>query len=474
MFPAYSRRLLARRSVICTTIWPGAKLEPRTRRTGLITKSDRRTAVAIVGGGASGTMLAAQLARRGIQSLLIDGSGRAGRGVAYSTSEDVHLLNVRAEGMSAWAGEPDHFAKHFAKEGGRPREFAQRRLFGRYLGDVLDEAVKSQKTQVLHATALRASRSDKGWIIGLDDGSAAAADILVLASGNQEPEALAPFAGLGRRFIGDPWGEDAKAAVENLASTGEPALLVGTGLTMVDVALSLDAAGHRGKIVALSRRGLAPRSHADFTPAPARREEIPQGLGALWRWLRWRGAQVGWRAAVDSLRPHSHFLWRSLTDHEQKRFLRHARPWWDVHRHRIAPEVTATIAQMVGQGRLEIVAGRIVDAKETADAIRTDYRRRHTNQVTTQSFAYVFNCTGPLHAIGRSKDPFVRSLLDSKEVTPDHLGIGLDVDANCRAGEHLWAMGQLTKGHFWEIVAVPDIREQAAVVADDIQRELEL
>lgn len=474
LFLACSPRPPAGPSVICTTIWLAAKLAPRTRRTGLITKSDRRTAVAIVGGGASGTILAAQLAKRGIQSLLIDGSGRVGRGVAYSTSEDVHLLNVRAEGMSAWAGEPDHFAKRVAVDGGQPRGFAQRRLFGRYLGEILQDAVESGKTDVVHATAVGAVRAGERWRIILDDGSAADADALVLASGNQEPEAVAPLAGAGAKFIGDPWGENARAAVEELASTGEPALLVGTGLTMVDVALSLDAAGHHGKIVALSRRGLAPRSHADFAPAAARREELPRGLRPIFRWLRRRGAEVGWRAAVDSLRPHSHSLWQGLTGDEQRRFLRHARPWWDVHRHRIAPQVAATIAQMVGEGRLEIVAGRILDAQETPSGIRIDYRRRGAEARISRTFAYAFNCTGPLHSVARSKDPLLRSLLDAGEVTPDHLGIGLDVDANCRAGEHLWAMGQLTKGRFWEIIAVPDIREQAAALANDIQRELQV
>src|SRR5689334_25025588 len=100
-----------------------------------------KSSVAIVGGGFSGTILAAQLARRGIESILIEGSGRAGKGVAYSTTEPAHLLNVRAEGMSALAGDPGHFARRFEAEGGEPRGFAQRRLFGRYLGELLDEAV---------------------------------------------------------------------------------------------------------------------------------------------------------------------------------------------------------------------------------------------------------------------------------------------------------------------------------------------
>ena len=395
-----------------------------------------------------------------------------GRGIAYSTTEPAHLLNVRAEGMSAWAGKPEHFAKRFEQEGGEPRGFAQRRLFGRYLGEILNEAVASGLVETVHASAIAASRTADEWRVDLDNGSAVEAQALVIAVGNQQPEALDAFSGVGRRFVRDPWGEDARAAVEELAATGEATLLVGTGLTMVDVVLSLEAKGYQGQIVALSRRGLIPRSHADFQPAPAERADLPFGLLGLLRWLRRRSAEVGWRAAVDSLRPYSHALWQSLDEGEQRRFLGHARPWWDVHRHRIAPEVAGTIARLVGEGRLEIVAGRILAAREAAGELDVTYRRRGAAMPQTAGFAYAFNCTGPLHSIGRTRDPLLRSLLDSGRIRPDHLGIGVEISGTCRAGEHLWAMGPLTKGRFWEIIAVPDIREQAAAVADDIEREI--
>jgi uncharacterized NAD(P)/FAD-binding protein YdhS len=192
----------------------------------------------------------------------------------------------------------------------------------------------------------------------------------------------------------------------------------------------------------------------------------------MWRWLRRRSAEVGWRAAVDSLRPHSHRLWQSLDVHDQRRFLRHARPWWDVHRHRIAPEVAATIARLVAEGGLQIVAGRIVSAKGTADGIDVALRRRGAAAPERRTFAYAINCTGPLHAMERTRDPLLRSLLDAGATRIDRLGIGLDVDGQSRAGERLWALGPLTKGRYWEIIAVPDIREQAAQVAEDIAREL--
>lgn len=395
-----------------------------------------------------------------------------GRGVAYSTTEAAHLLNVRAEGMSAWAGEPGHFAKRFEAEGGSSRGFAQRRFFATYLGEILAEAVAGGCAELMEATAISGSREGKTWKVGLGDGSSVEADALVLAVGNQEPEGLGAFAGVGHRFVGNPWGSDARAAVDDLVRTGRSALLVGTGLTMVDLVLSLHAAGYGGRIVALSRRGLIPRAHAEFEPAPIGKDELPSGLRAIFSWLRKRSAKVGWRAAVDSLRPHSHPLWQGLNHDEQARFLRHTRPWWDVHRHRIAPEVAATVARMVAEGQLEIVAGRVEAARETEGGIEVTHRGRGASRSRSETFAYAFNCTGPLHSIVRSKDPLLRSLLDAGQVQPDHLRIGLEVDETSRAGEHLWAMGPLTKGRYWEIIAVPDIRDQAAAVADDIAREL--
>jgi uncharacterized NAD(P)/FAD-binding protein YdhS len=375
--------------------------------------------------------------------------------------------------MSALAGEADHFARRFEVEGGDRRGFAQRRLFGRYLREILDDAVASGCVDPVHASAIAAERHGGHWRVRLGDGSAVEADAVVLAMGNQEPEALRGFDAAHKRVIANPWGTEARSAVGELVREGGDALLVGTGLTMVDLVLSLDAAGYQGRILALSRRGLIPRSHADYDPVPVDSAEVPSGrVRTIWRWLRRRSAEHGWRAAIDSLRPHSHRLWQSLHPTEQRRFLRHARPWWDVHRHRIAPEVAGTVARLIGDGRLQVMAGRVVGARETGNVIDVEFRRRGGSGTQSRTFAYVFNCTGPLHSLDRTRDPLLRSLLSSCEVRPDQLGMGLEVDEKSRAGERLWALGPLTKGRYWEIIAVPDIREQAALVADDIAREL--
>jgi uncharacterized NAD(P)/FAD-binding protein YdhS len=332
----------------------------------------------------------------------------------------------------------------------------------------------SGAVELAPSKAVLATPDADGWRIDLDDGGAVAAQVVALAIGNQPPEPLGVAAGLSNRFINNPWSDEAKAAVREATANNGDVLLIGTGLTMIDAVLSLNAAGHDGRIVALSRRGQIPRAHADFVGAPVEANEVPKGdVLALWRWLRRRSGEVGWRAAVDSLRPHSHALWQSLDDAQQRRFLRHARPWWDVHRHRIAPEVARLVHDLVAQGRLEIVAGRIGAIQDADDGLEVEIRRRG-GTAETRRFAFAINCTGPLGAIERTRDPMLKALLEDGLVRPDQLGIGLDVDQNSRAGNKLWALGPLTKGLYWEIVAVPDIREQAAAVAEDIARELEI
>lgn len=430
----------------------------------------------IVGGGFSGTMLAAELARRGIPSTLVEGSGRAGLGTAYSTGEAAHLLNVPAGRMGAWADQPGHFASEIASDGYEAHEFVPRRRFGEYLRKILQEATASGLVRVVQQDAVAAERGADGWSVRLADGSHITGQALALAQGNQAPQAP-PFArGIEQKFfVNDPWSDDGRAAIVRAAATGGDVLLIGTGLTMVDMVLTLDEVRLRGRMVAVSRRGQVPRSHADHGVAPVTLEEVPQGsLKRLWRWLLNRGAAVGWRAAVDSLRPHSHALWQSLSNSDQRRFLRHARPWWDVHRHRIAPEVFGRIKRLVQIGRLEIVAGRVTDMWVKDNKLDVAIKRRGKRDADDHKFVLAINCTGPLGSISASTDPLIKGLLEAGLAKSDPLDLGLDVDEQSRVqgGERIWALGPLTKGKWWEITAVPDIRGQVAAVAEDIVEEL--
>jgi uncharacterized NAD(P)/FAD-binding protein YdhS len=425
--------------------------------------------VAIVGGGFSGTMTAVQLSRRGIQSILIDGSGQVGRGVAYSTTEDIHLLNVPSSKMSAWPDQLSHFAEWLEDDG---TTFAERRAFGRYVGEQLASA---DGVQLVEEGALAARRDKAGWTVRLASGEEIAASALVLANGNQPPAPMALGAALPPElFANNPWSEQARRAVQRLAEEPGDALILGTGLTMIDTVLSLVAAGHSGRIVALSRRGLIPRAHAAHEPSPVEFGEVPTGnLLALWRWLRRRSATVGFRAAVDALRPHSQALWQALPDGEQRRFLRHARPWWDVHRHRIAPQIARQLQELIAAGQLTVIAGRVRSVTVDGEELVTTIVRRGEEGGREHRFAAAFNCTGPLGDMRRTDDALLRQLLADRIVQVDRVGMGIEVDGTSRAADGIWALGPLTKGRYWEIVAVPDIRGQAAAVAADIAQELE-
>ena len=389
-------------------------------------------------------MLAAQLARRGIRSVLIERDARVGLGAAYSTTDPVHLLNVPAHNMSAWADD----AGHFARLAGDPAAFAQRRDFGAYLRSILQEAVESGCTRVANGCAVAAERQAGCWSVAIDGDEQVTASALVLATGNQPPGRLAALEAAGDRLIDNPWGAKARAAIEDAAASGEAVLIAGTGLTMVDIVLSLDSAGHQGRIVALSRRGLAPRGHGAHQPAPVDAEELPTGSAlALFCWLRRRAAETGWRAAIDALRPHSQALWQSLGTDEKRRFLRHARPWWDVHRHRIAPQIAEQLAALIGDGRLEVVAGRIVRSSRSDGGVEIEFRRRGREAVSSERFAYVFNCTGPLHSLDKTARPAAAVAAGEGAAKVDELGIGLEVDAALAgrgrgAGVGAWAPDQ--------------------------------
>ena len=426
-------------------------------------------------------MLALQLAARGLRPVLVERAA-AGRGIAYGTADPAHLLNVPAGKMSAWPDRPDDFAEWAGLE---RDEFAERRTYGDYLAARL----AGGDVAVTDGTASMARRDGDGWLMTLDDGREVAARTLVLATGNGRP---APFAIPGlpdERIVQDPWGAQAEARLAEAAADDRPVLLVGTGLTMVDMVLSLDRLGHRGPVTAVSRRGLAPRAHAaGIAPAPVPQlAEIPTELSAAMRWLRVRAASHGWRAAIDSLRPVSQALWARWPNSVKARFVRHARPWWDVHRHRIAPEAARLVAQEVADGRLTIMAGRI--GEFDGEAVRVARRGGPSTSPgpageTKVAAALAVNCTGPSERLEASRNPLLRQMLAEGLIAPGPLGLGIACGADGavlrnaaapgaaaaqdeRVGG-LWALGPLAKGEYWEITAVPDIRVQAERVAQRI------
>jgi uncharacterized NAD(P)/FAD-binding protein YdhS len=195
-------------------------------------------------------------------------------------------------------------------------------------------------------------------------------------------------------------------------------------------------------------------------------------LSELVGWARGEARQHDWRLVVDSIRPITQMMWASADAGKRERFLRHLRPFWDVHRHRLAPEVADRIDALVASGQLRFRAGKIADVRADPDALALDWRPRGSDGIETLRAARVINCTGPQGDLLRSADPLVRRMLAAGRIRPDALRLGLDIDrdghvvgARGRASEHILAIGPMTRGDLWDVVAVPDIRIQVSALA---------
>jgi uncharacterized NAD(P)/FAD-binding protein YdhS len=257
---------------------------------------------------------------------------------------------------------------------------------------------------------------------------------------------------------------------------------MGSGLTMVDYVLSLLRAGHRGPITAISRRGLLPRPHRAIEPLQIDAADVPFGtdISHVLRWLRGVIAHdlapgQDWRSVIDALRPFTREIWQSWPESTKRRFLRHARAWWDVHRHRTAPEIDERLHAAIASGQVNVIAGRVSKITVLPNGATISYRPRGRAETQSMRVAKVVECVGVAVAPHDSANPALRNLLEQGLIRPDPIGVGLDVAPDCavigRSGkpsEKIFAVGPLTRGRFWEIVAIPDIRAQCAELTQRI------
>lgn len=441
--------------------------------------------IAIIGAGFSGLLTAVHLSRRLPEARLwlIEKASRFAEGAAYATRHADHVLNVRLGNMSAFPDDPDHLSRWLATQPNWSAQglFITRGDYGRYLRSILAEALaeapdgSASRLTLVHEEGVGLVREPAGWSVSLGSGDALAVDIAVLALGNLEPAqpaGISDAVAASDRYVADPWR--GAAALEDGA---RKILLIGSSLTMVDVALAHARPGR--SFMALSRRGLGPRAHkaADLALPSQTYRGSPV---AVLRQARKAALTSDWRAVTDDLRKSARDLWRAWSAGERRRFLIHLRPIWDVHRHRLAPGVANRMHAMIASGELSIEAGRIVETRiiETVgggERLSVSWRPRGRARSRTLSVDAVINCTGPLGDVAESRIPLIQSLLATGSARADANGLGLDVDDDCRvrdadgAGQdELYAIGPMTRGAFWEVTSVPDIRIQAADLAATI------
>ncbi len=441
--------------------------------------------VAIVGAGFSGLLTALNLLRKpaGPRVHLIERRPAFGRGAAYSTTSREHLLNVRAGNMSAFPEQPTHFIDWLAREGQAEEgaTFVTRARYGGYLQAMLRDAAEAGEAGrlILEADDVVELRPvARGWAVTLGMGRSLQVDAAVLAVGNLPPH-LPPGVDAATAqspaYFGDPWSAD----FGDLPEEG-CVVVIGAGLTMVDLALRLAAERPALRMLALSRRGLPPRRHLGHGPAPEPFAPLPGDTPlSLLRRLRAGAVSSDWRALVDGLRPHVQAVWRSWTLEERSRFLRHLRPWWDIHRHRLAPPVASKLDHLTGAGDLSIAAGRIASVRPAGAGLQVAWTPRGARQRQEVTAVGVINCTGPNGDLTRVNDPLLTGLVEGGLIRADACRLGLDVGADGRlfgrdgtASLNLYAVGPITRGAFWEITSVPDIRVQAAGCADAIVERL--
>ena len=457
-----------------------------------------RQAVAIIGGGASGLFTAIQIISQGgldgPRVHLIEKQETFGFGAAYSTNDPSHLLNTRAGNMSGFPDKPRHFLDWLQtwSEGFgpiSPSSFVSRQTYGHYLRSLLCDAVTGADAAgrfyiVLDEAVSLRRAPDRGFLVQLALGKEIKADSVVLALGNPPPHppGVADSSVLASpHYVGDPWS----CGLSAIEPKDGPILILGTGLTTVDVVVSLARNGHRGPFMALSRRGLLPRRHAEASsghPLPDPPElslNIVSDLRAVRRSVQ-EQVEEGrdWRDIIDALRPITTGYWRSLPLSDQKRFLRHLRPWWDVHRHRIAPQAAEELHSLLASERLKIMQGRLKSLALSNHpvlpvSVTWTPKGRHTQD--RFSVSKIINCMGPGGNLRLSPFLLIRQMLAERLVQPDALGLGLAVDdegrvltAQGEAEPKLFALGPITRGTFWEVTAIPDIRVKAAKVAEDL------
>jgi len=472
-----------------------------------------RPAIVILGGGFTGVATAVALARRSAEPVditVVEPRAEVGRGVAYSARHPDHRLNAPSALHFVTPDEPDALDRWFHARVGLVRDpeaeafdgslFVRRSDFGAFvLYEFERHRVENPSGSTLfhrRAAAVDVTPVTNGFEVVLDDGARLRGNAVVVTTSNDRPSVPPPFAGAfdgHPAFLADPWDVDAIEAIPHSARV----LMLGAGLTAADVVAALARQGHHGRITLFSRRGLRPtsrpRMHAGqpqpllerarmdpsvFAAKHGHLGSVRAVLGAVREDVaRAQAEGLPWQKAFDDLRDSVLDVWTALPITEKKRYMRHLRHIYDVHRFRYPPQTEAQLDAAEADGVLERRVGRLHEAVDSGGCIKVTWRERGTGRDFTEVFGAVVCCTGPETRPDRTANPLLHALLDRGLARPSPLEVGLDVgldsralDADGRPTDGLFVVGPLTFATFGWPLGVPFIALQADDAAHGILR----
>jgi len=448
--------------------------------------------ITIIGGGASGTLLAANLLKNANCELtinIVEKRGKLGQGVAYSTPHLVHLLNVPAAKMGAFPDDVGDFHKWLTANGFDHSEsdFVPRSIFGKYLTNILsrsvDAAADSVKFNYFDDEAEEFADGENSAVVILASGQIIHSDIVVLAFGNfLPPHPNVPDDGYTSepKYFRDQW----QSTVFTNIDVNNSILIIGTGLSMVDLAMHFNTTGHIGKISAISTRGLLPAVHAHGEAYPSFYSElkgmdrITDLLKVVRRHIKRAESDGGnWRGVIDSLRPHTQQIWSDLPTAEKKYFMEHLSRYWNVSRHRMPKQAADVLEDMQANEKLEVFGGRLLTIEPADGKFITTYRSDGIDKTVTTDA--VINCIGSQSNFQRIDSPLIKNLINSGSIKNDELSLGIAVDkkycvvgADGKTSQKIRTLGTSMKGTLWETTAIPEIRHQAKELALQLLGEL--
>lgn len=442
--------------------------------------------IVVIGGGLSGVLTAIQLLEKSktISVKIIHSGPSLGLGIAYNTNEAEHLLNVPAGKMSAFSSNPKHFTDWLDKNGYPAEnlggEFLPRMLYGKYIQELVLLLLSNKQLEIINAKAIDILENESSYNIKLNDSKLVVADKIILALGNflpANPKLNSPTFYTKGNYFQNPWSPSYLKDIDK----SKDILLIGTGLTMVDCALSLKNIGYNGKIWVVSPRGYTPASHGKSDVYPDFYSELKEkSLLEIFKTVRKHlkiaeSKNSSWRGVIDSLRPHAQEIWIALSLKEKQQFVSHIRHIWGIARHRLPVKTYNEIHDLKSNGKLEIIGGRILDMREDNGIILANIRLRKSGLQKELMVSRVVNCTGPQTNYKELQDELIVNLLSKNMIIPDDLKMGIKTTLNGQilqnkqqASADIYAIGSLLRGVLWETTAVPEIRVQAESIAQQI------